>query len=53
MIRDGLLALGLLLSTRRPELRIAASPIGPAELCFAVWVILALGDGSAQLAARR
>ena len=50
MIRDGLLALGLLLSTAT-QLRIAASPIGPAELCFAVWVILALGDGSAQLGA--
>ena len=41
MIRDALLAVGLLLSTAH-QLRVPGIPIGPGELCLAIWVVLAL-----------
>jgi hypothetical protein len=48
MIRDTLFALGLLLSTAS-QLRIPGSPIGPGELCLAIWILLALGYEARRL----
>ena len=48
MIRDALLALGLILSTAG-QLRMASAPIGPGELFLAVWLILALGYEAVRL----
>jgi hypothetical protein len=48
MIRDMLFALGVLLSTAS-QLRIPGSPIGPGELCLAVWILLALGYEARRL----
>jgi len=43
MIRDALLALGLVLSTAS-QLRPGDLPVGPGELCLVVWIALMLGD---------
>jgi hypothetical protein len=48
MIRDTLLALGLLLSTAS-QLRVPGSPIGPGELCLAIWILLALAYEARRL----
>jgi hypothetical protein len=42
MIRDVLLALGVLLSTAS-QLRLPGLPIGPGELCLGIWILLAVG----------
>jgi O-antigen ligase len=51
MIRDSLLALGLLLSTAS-QLRPAGLPIGPGEVCLLIWVVLMLGEMGALLHAK-
>jgi len=48
MIRDALLAVGLLLSTAH-QLRVPGIPIGPGELCLAIWVVLALFHEAGRL----
>jgi O-antigen ligase len=48
MIRDALLALGLLLSTAS-QLRPEGTPIGPGEFCLAIWVILSIGYEAIRL----
>jgi hypothetical protein len=40
LVLDVLLTLGLLLSSTATQLRPSASPIGPGEICLAVWVVL-------------
>jgi hypothetical protein len=42
MIRDALLALGVLLSTAS-QLRLGGLPLGPGELCLVLWIATALG----------
>jgi len=51
MIRDTLLALGLLLSTAS-QLRPAGLPIGPGETCLLIWVGLMLGGMGGLLRSR-
>ena len=48
MIRDALLALGLVLSTAM-QLRLPGLPIGPGELLLAIWAALALGYEARRL----
>lgn len=48
MMRDTLLALGLLLSTAT-QFRPAGSPIGPGEVCLLIWLLLTLGREAARL----
>lgn len=48
MIRDVLLALGVLLSTAS-QLRLPGIPLGPGEFCLAIWVLLTLGYEARRL----
>lgn len=48
MVLDGLLTLGLLLSTAS-QLRPEGAPVGPGEICLAVWVLLMLFREVARL----
>jgi hypothetical protein len=48
MIRDALLAIGLILSTAH-QLRFSGSAMGPGELCLALWIFLALGYETGRL----
>jgi hypothetical protein len=45
---DGLLAAGLLLSTAS-QLRLSSLPVGPGEICLAIWVVIMLGREAARL----
>lgn len=51
MIRDILLALGLVLSTAS-QLRPTGFPIGPGEICLVLWIGLTIGDAKSLLQAR-
>jgi hypothetical protein len=48
MTLDLLLAVGILLSTAS-QLRPAAAPIGPGEVCLVIWIVMMIGRPTVQL----
>jgi hypothetical protein len=51
MTRDLLLAIGILLTTAS-QFRSDSAPIGPGELCLAIWIALTLGREALRLEPR-